>query len=261
MGNMSLGSIKKRIRRNWGRLKGGFITPQPLEVFLRSTRPIKTAVVVIAHPDDETFCSGLICYLTDHAVETRIVCMTRGEGSRSPATNPKERSAIRTSELRSACSVLGIAPATHLDVPNQPLKLRTAECDRQNLDLAKRNLATILADLSPELVVTHGSDGEYGHPDHIIANQITREYQNSTSDAELEVLTMNAWNPNSNLRALLNPSDTATFILDAQPFAKTRLESLECHRSQASVFESFAKGSLQDFVRNSSKESYHLQAR
>ena len=38
------------------------------------------AVVVVAHPDDEVFCSGLICALKHLGCHVTVLCLTRGEG-------------------------------------------------------------------------------------------------------------------------------------------------------------------------------------
>ena len=40
-------------------------------------------VVVVAHPDDEVFCSGLLIQLVEHGAHVKVLCLTKGEGGLS----------------------------------------------------------------------------------------------------------------------------------------------------------------------------------
>jgi len=71
----------------------------------------RTALLVFAHPDDETFtCGGSIARYADRK-DTRIVlyCATRGEAGKTAGVCPPEQLGdIRAEELKRAGKILGL---------------------------------------------------------------------------------------------------------------------------------------------------------
>jgi LmbE family N-acetylglucosaminyl deacetylase len=68
-----------------------------------------SALVVVAHPDDETFGLGaLIAGLTTRGTAVQVLCFTRGEAS-TLNENDSDLLAARARELRQAGSALGVA--------------------------------------------------------------------------------------------------------------------------------------------------------
>ncbi len=128
-------------------------------------------LAVLAHPDDESM--GLGSTLARYAaagVETYLVTATRGERGwqGEPAENPglERLGQIRTAELAAAARVLGLREVHYLGYLD-------GELDRAPADDAVRQIADHIRRLRPQVVVTFGPDGAYGHPDHIAISQLT----------------------------------------------------------------------------------------
>ena len=123
---------------------------------------MRTILGIWAHPDDEVFASG---GLMADAVRRgdRVVCLhlTRGEAGLYyrrvwPA---QELASVRAAELAASLGRLGVSEQRFLDLPDGGLHLAPWE------DIVA-NLHDELADVDPDVVVTFGSDGFTGHPDH-----------------------------------------------------------------------------------------------
>ncbi|MBI4934630.1 MAG: PIG-L family deacetylase [Actinobacteria bacterium] len=116
----------------------------------------RRALVVVAHPDDESFGLGaLVDVLTSNGVHVDQLCFTRGEASTlGAAPDLAER---RSVELRAACTTLGIHRLNQLPYPDGHLA-----------DIAQEELANYveaMLDGASELVVFERG-GITGHPDH-----------------------------------------------------------------------------------------------
>jgi len=133
----------------------------PLDASLR-------LMAILAHPDDESLgLGGTLAKYASEGVETFLVTATRGEagryhGHRGDQHHPgaTELGRIREAELRAAASVLGIRDLTFLDY-------RDTELDRADPREAIARIAFQVRRARPDVVVTFGPDGAYGHPDHI----------------------------------------------------------------------------------------------
>src|SRR4051812_10966353 len=70
-------------------------------------------LVVVAHPDDETFGTGsVIANAAAHGHRVVVCCATRGEAGEdrsSTTTGPDDLAGVRTGELHAAAEVLGAA--------------------------------------------------------------------------------------------------------------------------------------------------------
>ena len=125
-------------------------------------------MAVLAHPDDESLgLGGTLAKYASEGVETFLVTATRGEagryhGHRGDRHHPgaTELGRIREAELRAAASVLGVGDLTFLDY-------RDTELDRADPREAIAQIAFHVRRARPDVVVTFGPDGAYGHPDHI----------------------------------------------------------------------------------------------
>ncbi len=78
----------------------------------------RRVLVVVAHPDDESFALGaLLDRFVDSGAEVSVLCLTRGEASTLGA-DAADLVAVREAELRAASTVLGLAGSTLLDHPD-----------------------------------------------------------------------------------------------------------------------------------------------
>lgn len=121
---------------------------------------MRKLLAFFAHPDDEAFAAGgLLAFAARHGARVDVVSATRGEGGTriGKATAPSALGPIRAHELGEACRVLGAHDPHFLDLPDGAV----------DPEAAAAALAPLLARLGPDLIVTFGADGAYGHRDHL----------------------------------------------------------------------------------------------
>ena len=139
-----------------------------------------SVLVVIAHPDDESFGLGaIIDRLGGSGVAAHILCYTHGEASTLNETRADLHQA-REAELREASAELGAATVTLLDYPDGQLgSIPPAELAAQVTQLAGHH--------HPDGGLVFDDTGITGHPDHQAA---TRAAAHAAVVAGLPVL---AW--------------------------------------------------------------------
>ncbi len=126
---------------------------------MRQTLPGWDALlVVVAHPDDETFgLGGVVARFSERGADVKILCFTHGEAS---TLGEGELRRVRSRELRRAAADLGANTVELLDLPDGHL------ADRPLEDLAE----LVEVRLDPvDGVLVFGPGGVTGHPDHIQA--------------------------------------------------------------------------------------------
>jgi LmbE family N-acetylglucosaminyl deacetylase len=123
---------------------------------------MRTVLGIWAHPDDEVFTSG---GFMAEAVRRgdRVVCLhlTRGEAGlffREPCP-AADLARVREQELRTSLACLGVTDQRFLDYPDGGLALIPA-------DEVTVRLHDVLVEVDPDVIVSFGSDGFTGHPDH-----------------------------------------------------------------------------------------------
>lgn len=126
---------------------------------------------ILAHPDDESLGNGgMLARYAAEGVETYLVTATRGEhgwfGSLEDYPGLEALGKRREAELLAAASVLGIHRVDFLDYLDGDL-------DQAPPAEAVAKIALHLRCVKPDVVVTFGPDGAYGHPDHIAICQFT----------------------------------------------------------------------------------------
>jgi LmbE family N-acetylglucosaminyl deacetylase len=126
---------------------------------------------VLAHPDDESLgTGGTLAKYGAEGVETYLVTATRGQrgwrGLPNPDPGPEAFGRFREAELRAAAAELGLHELTLLDYVDGDL-------DRADPVEIGGLIAAEVRRVRPQVVVTFGPDGAYGHPDHIAICQFT----------------------------------------------------------------------------------------
>lgn len=150
--------------------------PLPLD------RPLPERLLgVWAHPDDEAYLSaGLMARVAQHGSVT-VVTATSGEhGTGDPSlAGTAEFAHHRRGELRASLDVLGVSDVTILDAPD-------GGCERIDPQPMVAYLADVIRDRRPDAIVTFGSDGITGHPDHCaVSAWTTAAWRRTGKRAEL----------------------------------------------------------------------------
>lgn len=128
-------------------------------------------LAVMAHPDDETLgVGGVLARYAHEGVEAYLITATRGElgwpWEAKPYPGQKELGHLREAELRCAAEVLGIKEVFLLDYVDGSL----AKIDQLEAAL---QIAELIREIRPQVVVTFDPHGVYGHPDHMAISQLT----------------------------------------------------------------------------------------
>ena len=125
---------------------------------------VQRLMVVVAHPDDESFpIGGTIAKTAAEGGEVMLVTATRGEAG-VPDLKPDEAGRLRERELRAACDVLGVSALRFLDYVDGTL-------DRVDAHTAIDRLIALMRAFCPDAIITFGPDGISGHPDHVTVHQ------------------------------------------------------------------------------------------
>lgn len=127
-------------------------------------------LAILAHPDDETLgTGGTLAKYAAEGVQTFVVTATRGEkgrfGTVEPRPAPETVGKEREAELRAAAAVLGVSEVSFLDYID-------GELDQAPPSEAIERIAIQIRRLRPQVVMTFGPDGGYGHPDHVAISQL-----------------------------------------------------------------------------------------
>lgn len=128
-------------------------------------------MAILAHPDDESLGTGsTLARYAAEGVKTYLVCATRGERGWSGKENDfpglAQFGKMREAELRCAAAVLGLHEVNILDYIDGDLD------DAEGTEVIAK-LVQHIRRVRPQVVITFGIEGVYGHPDHIAICQHT----------------------------------------------------------------------------------------
>ncbi len=215
-------------------------------------------VFIGAHPDDETMLAGgTLGMLSQSGHDVHIMCATRGEGGElgePPVTDDREQlGPIREKELRCACQALGTANVALLPYQDPIIgpgeELYPFEAD---FDVLVNQIRQILLEWQADVVISHGSDGEYGHPAHQLLHRASLQAAQFTDTIMYSVA---AFVPDIEDR-LWNKSDFAHLVLDIEPWLEIKHQAALCHMSQHALFKRRRKlTNVRDALRR--VESFH----
>lgn len=130
-----------------------------------------TLMAVLAHPDDESLgTGGVLAKYAAEGAEVHLVTATLGQrgwkGPKEAYPGPDALGELREEELRAACAALGVHQLTLLGYMDGAL-------DQVDPSNAHRRIADAIRRARPDVVLTFGPDGAYGHPDHVAVSQFT----------------------------------------------------------------------------------------
>ena len=119
-------------------------------------------LALIPHPDDESYSfGGMLAMAARARWDCRVECATAGAAGARFDGGPADREDLaraRLRELDASCSLLGTAPPRCWGLPDGGLASEPSQASR---------IGRLVSELSPDVVVTLGLDGAYGHPDHL----------------------------------------------------------------------------------------------
>ncbi len=151
---------------------------------------IPRLLFVHAHPDDETINNGVTIarYAAAGAEVTVLTCTLGEEGevigdrwAQLAVEHADQLGGYRIGELTGALRNLGAAGPRYLGgagrwrdsgMVGSPARRQTRFADA-DFDCVVGQLADVIAELRPHVVVTYDPNGGYGHPDHIQAHRVT----------------------------------------------------------------------------------------
>ena len=194
-----------------------------------------------AHPDDESMLAGgTLALLAKQGAEVHYLCATRGEGGElgePPLCERAELGSIRQHELSCAVEALHGCSLEFLDYidplvgPGEELFPYTGD-----IDLLVEQIRALIKNHQVDVLVTHGSNGEYGHPAHVLSHQAAVRAVQSLGSTGPLLYTVAAIYPDHPRPRLANQDDLAHMVLDIRAALKEKESSALCHRTQHALF-------------------------
>ena len=147
----------------------------------------KRALFVHAHPDDETINNGAtMAQMVEDGVAVTLITCTRGEEGEvlvpqlvHLASSAEDKLGThRVIELANAMKELGVKDHRFLGNYRDSGMMDTPQNQhpdcfwRADVDEAARELALIIDEIRPQVMITYDENGGYGHPDHIQTHRV-----------------------------------------------------------------------------------------
>jgi LmbE family N-acetylglucosaminyl deacetylase len=194
-----------------------------------------------AHPDDETMlCGGTLALLAKAGAQVHYLIATRGEGGEvgdPPLCVQEELGKVREAEMACAVQALGGASLAFLDYidpmvgPENTLFPFEAELE-QVVDAILRDI-----DLHQiGAVLTHGKNGEYGHPAHKLVNLTASLAIASLGERAPLLYHVQAAFEGHPKPHLVNKDEPAHLVLETKAVAAAKTAAAMCHRTQHALF-------------------------
>jgi N-acetylglucosamine malate deacetylase 2 len=198
-------------------------------------------LTIFAHPDDETMLTGGTLALLNWAgADMYYLCATRGEGGElgePPVCTRDEIGIFRARELARAVEALGGGQLYFLDHID-PLVGENEELYPYTADFA--GLTTQIIDhiqkIQPTAIITHGINGEYGHPGHIMTHQAVQAAVTHLGAAAPLFYIFCADFPDHPRPRHANQDNPAHFIVDVATMMDQKIRAAYAHRSQHALF-------------------------
>ncbi|MCC6145987.1 MAG: PIG-L family deacetylase [Anaerolineaceae bacterium] len=208
-------------------------------------------LVIFAHPDDETMlCGGTLALLRRQGAEIHYLAATRGEGGEAgepPLCSREELGAVRTAELSCAVQALGGGGLEFMGYQDPAIGPdNTLYSFTSDLKQFCAGILQVIQRVQPDAVLTHGSNGEYGHPAHKTVHQSVLRVLKGMPQPPV-LYTFQAMFEGHPKPRLMNRTDRADFVLDITPVLEQKTQASLCHRTQHALF-----------VRNASRDAGRL---
>ncbi|MDT7798531.1 MAG: N-acetyl-D-myo-inositol-2-amino-2-deoxy-alpha-D-glucopyranoside deacetylase [Actinomycetota bacterium] len=232
-------------------------------------------LLVHAHPDDESITTGAtIARYAAEGAEVTVVTCTLGEEGEIVRELPElaglgawaadQLGGYRVGELRAACAALGVSRHRYLGgigrwrdsgMAGTPAASHPKAFAGGALEEQAAQLAEILDEVRPQVVVTYDAFGGYGHPDHIRAHEVTMAAAPRASSvarvfhtvasrdavraglAELRADGTSRFPVPPDAELPVTPDEEITTVLDVAAYLPAKLAALRAHATQLTVAE------------------------
>lgn len=219
---------------------------------------VERLLVVVAHPDDETFgCGSFLAHAVERGVDVTVACATRGEagepaeGSGIAVADPP---AVREAELRAAADFLGVRRVELFDWADSGMdgEPGSGTLCAASIDEVTAAIVSLIDEIEPTVILT--LDASDGHRDHVHIRDATlaavdraawrtpRAYLHCLPQALMrqwaEIIRADA--PESAylaVRELGTPPEDVTTVIDTTDLLDRRNQAIALHRSQTSPYE------------------------
>ncbi len=243
-------------------------------------------LLVHAHPDDESISTGatMAYYAAAGAGVTLLTCTLGEEGeilvpelARLESAQADQLGGFRIGELAAAMRELGVVDHRFLGgagrfrdsgmmgtaANDHPRAFWRAAVDEKVFAEAVAHAVDVIREVRPQVVVTYDDNGDYGHPDHVMAHRVATAAVAAAADpgqgtGEPWQVAKVYWTatPKSVLRrgfealsAAEKPfgvadiddlpfgvdDDVVTTVVDATGFGDAKMRALAAHRTQIAV--------------------------
>ncbi len=226
----------------------------------------RTLLALFAHPDDESFAAGgTLARCADQGVRVVLATATRGEAGivhDAGAGTPADMGRVREGELRCACAVLGVRELRFLGyrdsgMAGTPENEHPAALCRADPEEVVGRVLDLFREFAPQVVLTFGPDGGYGHPDHVAVHRHAtaaweragelpgvppprKLYYTAVSERTFRRIREAMWRhglipqmPSEEEIARRSvPEEAITTEIDVRGFLERKVQALRCHRTQ-----------------------------
>ncbi|MBA2596809.1 MAG: PIG-L family deacetylase [Chloroflexia bacterium] len=227
-------------------------------------------LAIFPHPDDETFTSaGVMAAAVARGVPVTVISATRGEAGESsiPGLDDPERlGVVRERELRDAMRQIGVTDVRMLGYRDSGMEGSPQAEDAQafirvSVAVAAAKLVPHIRTIQPQVILTLGPEGMYGHPDHLHLHHVTLRAIAAAADPKHQVRAASApWQtphcyfatvPREAMLELLNrpgsplasisqtardnlgtPQAGITYAINVEPWAQLKRNAIAAHRTQ-----------------------------
>lgn len=162
----------------------------------------KVILAVFAHPDDESTVSPVLAKYVAAGASVYLAVATDGRYGFTPhfgMKDPDSLATVRAAELNCLATTLGINKPMIIGLHDQMHMKDGMDSLGSQLGTLRSRVTSLFNELKPDIVITWGSSGLTGHPDH-----------RSVSDVVTEVFAMKRWQKPSNLFYTEVPTGSVT---------------------------------------------------
>ena len=203
----------------------------------------RVLLAVTAHPDDEAFMGPVLARYARQGVKVYLAIATKGEkGANDFANIPagEPLATARRAEATCACKELGIEPPIFFNLNDGELGAITDPLAK-NIHAVADGVQELIDELHPQVIITWGPDGGYGHPDHrLVSDAVTQVVQSQPSRIKLyypglspaQAKPLNAtWHASLQFHTV-NPAYLTVNVSYTKQDEERFQRAFECHKSQ-----------------------------